>query len=147
DLKDYYLVSVADHIIMHPLGEIHLLGIASTGFYYKGLMDKLGIGAQYISIGKYKSAGESMTRKSPSEEDKEQTWDLITDFYQNFATAITGSKKIDESQLREVIDNKPIIIAQEAVDLQLVDQIAYYDEVGKIVASWQDLQGEYPLTE
>lgn len=145
DMNQYYLASVADRIVMHPIGEIQLQGIGGSQYYYKGLMDKLGVESQYERIGKYKSAVEPETRTNASEPEKEQTNALLKDLYSSMSKAITSSRKITEDQLKSIVDNKTMINPNDAKDLKLVDQIAYYDNIGKIAAELMNKNGKYPL--
>ncbi len=145
DMSQYYLATVADKIVMHPLGEIRLQGVGGVQYFYKGLMDKVGIESQYVKIGKYKSATEPETRTSASESEKEQTNALLKDFYSSMSKAITSSRKLTEDQLKSVVDNETMVNPTDAKDLKLVDQIAYYDEIGKISAELMGKKGKYPL--
>jgi protease-4 len=147
DTKDYYLATVADYIVMHPIGGLQLEGLASVHSYYKELLDKLGIEAQFEKIGKYKSAPEPLTRNSASQADKEQTYALLDDFYSSVSKAITENRKITEAELKSLIDNKLIIDATEAKDLKLVDQIAHYDEIPQIAAHLLKRERKFPLVD
>jgi protease-4 len=135
DMKQYYLASVADYIVMHPIGEIQLQGVGGTQYFFKGLMDKVGVEAQYERIGKYKSATEPLTRTNSSEEEKEQTNSLLKDFYNSMSKSISQSRGINEKQLKDIVDKKTLISSEDCKDLKLVDKIAHYDEIGKIVGN------------
>ncbi len=147
DLGNYYLATVADQIVMHPIGEIQLEGLGSVNYFYKGLLDKVGIEAQFQRAGKYKSAVEPLTRTSASEADKEQTGALLSDFYSDISGAITASRKINQADFLAIINNKMLINSQEAKDLKLVDQLGHYDEIGKIAAKFLNKEGKFPLTD
>lgn len=145
DMKQYYLASVADHIVMHPIGEIQLQGIGGTQYFFKGLMDKVGVEAQYEKIGKYKSAPEPFIRTNSSDADKEQTNEMLKDFYSSMSKNISQSRGISEKQLKEIIDNKTLINSDECKDLKLVDKIAHYDEMNKIVGDLLKKKPRYNL--
>ena len=55
---DYYIASVCDSIFLNPIGQVDIHGLSSTTMYFKNLMDKLGIEAQVVKVGTYKSAVE-----------------------------------------------------------------------------------------
>lgn len=145
DMSQYYLATVADKIVIHPVGEIRLQGVGGVQYFYKGLMDKIGIESQYARIGKYKSAVEPETRTSASEPEKEQTKALLKDFYSSMSKDISASRKLTEVQLKSIVDNKTMVNPVDAKDLKLVDQVAYYDEIGKIAAELMNKKGKYPL--
>jgi protease-4 len=54
----YYLASVADKVYINPKGIFDFKGFSSKITYLKGALDKLGIEAQIIKVGTYKSAVE-----------------------------------------------------------------------------------------
>ena len=53
-----YLVSLADRVCLPPAGGVQFLGIGAELTYYRGLFDKLGIRADMVHIGDYKTAAE-----------------------------------------------------------------------------------------
>lgn len=145
DMKQYYLASVADYIVMHPVGEVQLQGIGGTQYFFKGIMDKVGVEAQYEKIGKYKSATEPFTRTNSSDADKEQTTAMLNDFYSSMSKKISQSRGLSEKQLKEIIDNKTIINSDDCKDLKLVDKVAYYDEMNTIVGDLLKKRSRYNL--
>ena len=145
DIKDYYLASVADQIIMHPIGEIQLEGLAAVQYFYKDLLDKIGVQAQFEKAGKFKSATEPMTENKASSEEKEQLSAFLGDMYSEISDAICKSRKLTSEELKKLIDNKTIINSTEAKELKLVDQIDHYDNIGKIAAKMFNYTGKFPL--
>ena len=53
-------------VILFPAGQIVFNGMAVERFYFKGLLDKLGMKADFIHIGDFKSAGEPFYLAGPS---------------------------------------------------------------------------------
>ncbi len=147
DTKDYYLATVADHIVMHPIGGLQLEGLGSVHYFYKELLDKIGIEAQFEKAGKYKSAIEPLTRSKSSGPEKEQTYSLLNDFYSVVSGAITSSRGITAAELKSIIDNKILVDATEAKDLKLVDQIGHYDEIGRIAGQLLKEDRKFPLVD
>lgn len=66
--QQYRIASHADRIALAPLGHIRVNGLSSTGVYLSDLFKEIGIRAQGLKEGKYKSAVEMFTRNSPSPE-------------------------------------------------------------------------------
>ncbi len=145
DMKQYYLASVADYIVMHPIGDLQFQGIGSVHYFYKDLMDTIGIEAQYERIGKYKSAVEPMIQNKASDADKEQTNALLQDFYNNMSQAISTSRKISQVDIKGIVDHQTFVNSNDAKDLKLVDKIANYDEMGKIVANLMNKEEKLPI--
>ncbi len=72
-LQEYLTACVCDEIVITPTGDLPLSGLAGEAIYLKGLMDMVGLEADFISIGDYKSAAEPLTRTEPSEAEMDQT--------------------------------------------------------------------------
>jgi len=57
-----------DKVWLSPAGSVESIGIAAQSIYIKGLLDELKVQADFLSIGRYKSAAEMFTRRGPSDE-------------------------------------------------------------------------------
>ncbi len=68
DNASYYLLSACDEIAMAPVGMITIPGPAATPIHLKGMLDKLGVQADFIHVGAFKGAAEPLTRYEPSPE-------------------------------------------------------------------------------
>ena len=66
-MREYYLASAADAIVLHPAGELSLTGISQSVTFYKSAMDRIGVQADLVRIGAFKGAMEPfiMTEQSP----------------------------------------------------------------------------------
>jgi protease-4 len=129
DERDYYLTSIADEVILNPIGMMEMNGLGAQPMFYKGAFEKYGIGVQTVRVGNYKSAVEPYTRASLSPENRQQLETLIDGIWQNFVTTVASSRKISPNQIQAIADNQGLLSAQEAKSKGLIDQIAYWDEV------------------
>lgn len=127
-LKDYYLASVAEQVFLHPAGELQTFGLASTTMYYKGLVDKLGVGVEALHIDEYKSAHEPFTRVDPSEKDREQREAILDDTYAQVVHDIAQARGLSHAQVRALVDGAPYG-ADAAKQQKLVDEVVYRDQV------------------
>jgi len=57
-----------DRLWLSPAGDLETVGIAAQSVYVKGLLEELKVQADFLSIGRFKSAAETFTREGPSEE-------------------------------------------------------------------------------
>lgn len=128
-LRDYYLMSVADTLIMNPFGVLGLNGLASEGMYFGDAFEKYGIGVQTTRVGKYKSATEIFTNNKMSEPDREQIASLLNDIWDTLLAGIANSRQVDLARLIAESDREGFFTAEEAVALGLADEVAYFDEV------------------
>ncbi len=128
DSRDYLLAGACDRIFMSPGGTLMIPGVRAEMTYYKGLLDKLGIEFHILQMGKYKSAGEPFTRTEPSPAAREEMTGIVDDLYQNLVATIAKDRKLDEAQVRKLID-EGIFTASAAQKARLVDCVAYTDEI------------------
>lgn len=127
DTLDYYIMSACDRIVLAPLGELELLGLAMQHTSYKGLMDLLGIRATFLPIGRYKSAGEPFTRKNMSEANRQQWNQLLDDDYNRIVGAIATARNLPRTEVTRLID-RGLFSSQDALQAKLVDELAYPEE-------------------
>lgn len=131
DLKkpQYYLSSVADTIVLNPMGSVQINGFSSQPIFYTGALEKFGVGVQVTRVGKYKSAVEPFILKKLSLENRQQTQALLGGLWGDFLTTVGKSRKITPKQLQAIADNQGELMASEARQRRLVDKVAYLDEV------------------
>lgn len=60
-------------------------------FGLPGVLEKVGVEPQVQRIGKYKSAGDQLSRKEMSEANREMLTALLDDIYANFLQKISSS--------------------------------------------------------
>lgn len=127
--KAYYLASTADKIYMNPAGEMIFNGMASTITFFKGSLDKLGIEMEVFKVGKFKGAVEPFLLDKLSPENREQIDVYLSSLFNTYIDGIAKSRKMDAEQVRQIAEQMQIRSAQGAVDLKMIDQLAYQDEV------------------
>lgn len=127
--REYYLGSVADEIVINPLGALELNGLSSQTLFLSGALDKFGIGVQVTRVGKYKSAVEPFTQEKMSPENRQQTLQLLQNIWDEYLQTIAKSRKYTKQQLQAIVDNKGMLMANDALNSKLVDKVVYYDEV------------------
>ena len=129
DTRDYYLASAAETIYLNPFGEMDLPGMATTPTFFKGALDKYGVGVQVIRHGKYKSAVEPFLTDKMSPENREQTQKLLDDVWGQFLVDVGASRSQTREQLQTLVNDKGILTAEDAKAAGLVDEIAYLPDV------------------
>ncbi len=134
----YYLSSVADTVVLNPMGSLQLNGFSSQPIFYTGALEKFGIGVQVTRVGRYKSAVEPFLLKKLSLENRQQTQALLGSLWNEFITTVGKSRNITPRQLQAIADTQGELTALEARQRRLVDKVAYLDEV---VADLKKLTG------
>ncbi len=125
----YLLASAASKVYLNPKGDLELKGLSAELIFFKGALDKLGIEAQIIRVGNYKSAVEPFINTKMSDYNKEQVSMYVNDLYQTFLGEISQSRKISVENLHKMADTYQISNAEEALKAKLVDGLWYKDQV------------------
>ncbi len=129
--RSLYVCSQTDRIAMNPAGGLRYSGLSARYFYLGGLLEKLGVKADFVRIGAHKSASEQLTLKKPTDVAHEDHQDLLRQFESVFLNDIGGGRKIPLEDLRARLAKGPFV-ASEANAAGLVDVLAYDDEVGRV---------------
>lgn len=128
--KEYYIATACDRIYMPPPGEIFITGLSADVMFFRGSLDKLGIYPDLFQIGKYKSAGDTFTRKDMSDAHREYVNELLDDLFNRYVETIGIARGKTGAEVKTLIDNAPYN-AQQAKDAGLIDGAAYRDELDK----------------
>ncbi|MEL6903070.1 MAG: signal peptide peptidase SppA [Cyanobacteria bacterium J06606_4] len=127
--RDYYLTSVADNLVLAPVGLLEINGFRSETQFLGNALRKYGVGVQVLRAGRYKSAVEPFTRSESSPEEKQQTEALIGDLWNDFIQTVSGDREITAQQVQQLADEVGLIQPEQALDAGLVDRVGFYDEV------------------
>ena len=127
--KEYYLSSVANQIVVNPMGAMEMNGLSSQPMFLAGALQKYGIGVQIVRVGKFKGAVEPLILDKLSPENREQTQKLLDDIWGEWRRAVGKSRNIQPQKLQAIANNQPILEATAAQANGLVDKTAYQDQV------------------
>ncbi len=142
--QKYYLSSLADEVIVNPMGMIELNGLSSQQMFFKGALDKYGVGVQVIRVGDYKSAVEPYIRTNLSQANREQTKALLTDLWGKFLNTVADSRGLNADKLQKVVNQQGYLDPEEAKKIGLIDRVGYYDNVA---SKLREFTGETEETE
>ena len=122
----YYVASLADRVAIQPEGLLDLKGLRLEALFFKGTLDKLGVAAEVVRAGKYKSAGEPFVREDLSQEAREALDEMLDEFYGQLLNGLAEGRGGDAAHWRGVLDHGPFT-ASEAESHGLVDSVLYQD--------------------
>lgn len=125
----YYLASVADKVYINPKGIFEFAGMSSQITFFKGALDKLGIEAQIIKVGTYKSAVEPFFLDKMSDANRQQVTSYLGSLYNQFLTGVSASRKINKDSLYVMANELRVHYPADALKYKLVDGLKYKDEV------------------
>ena len=142
--REYYLSSLADEVIVNPMGTMELNGLSSRQMFFEGALEKYGIGVQVIRVGDYKSAVEPYLRADYSPENRQQTAALLGDLWGKFLDTVTDTRQLDPVELGKLVETKGYLEPAEAKQAGLIDRVGYFDNAA---TKLRQLTGETKASE
>lgn len=130
----YYLSSLADKIMLNPIGFLDWSGLASEPIFYKGLLEKVGVKMQVFKVGTYKSAVEPFINTSMSDANREQVTSFLTSIWNNMLKDVAQSRAMSVEQLNGLADSMTMLSDPTlSVKSGLVDTLCYISDVKRIL--------------
>lgn len=128
----YYIALAADVILAHPTTVTGSVGVVFVRPKVAGLMEKIGVGVEVSKSGKDKDIGSPFRATTPEEE---HIFQAMTDqLAKRFLDLVQTNRRLEPAQLAAVSTAR-VYLAEEAVNLKLVDRIGYMpDAVGEAKA-------------
>ena len=127
--REYVMASAADSVYMNPFGDLEMNGLYAEMMYQAEALNKLGVGVQVTRVGKYKSAVEPLLRNDMSPEERDQTQRLLSDLWQSILDTSAQPRPLAPQDFQTIANRQGFLFGEEAKTAQLVDYIAYEDEV------------------
>ena len=126
--REYALACQADKVYMSPEANLMVLGISAELSFMKDTLDKLGMEADFIHVGKYKSAPERMTRSEATEANREMIGAIVDDRYDVLLGMLSQGRGVSREQAQLWVDHG-LFDAQTALEGGLVDEALFFDDV------------------
>ncbi len=127
-IREYYLASFADKVFMFKGGDLFLRGLASEAIFLKNTLSKLGISAEMLHIGEYKTAANMFTEEGMTPYHREAIQTLLDDVFDSTLAEIAKNRNIDRKTIDAIFEESPY--ANKAyLDAKLIDKAIYEDEI------------------
>ena len=126
------LGSAATRLVMMPAGLLDFTGLYGEALYFKNMLDKIGLEADIIHCGEFKSAGEPFYRTGPSEAAEKQQNSLLDSMFEQILADIARSRRISPEAVRKLVDHG-VFHAKDALEAKLVDDLQYREDFIKSV--------------
>ncbi|MFQ5502277.1 MAG: signal peptide peptidase SppA [Phycisphaerae bacterium] len=126
------LGSAASRLVLVPAGEVAFTGLYGEALYFKNTLDKIGMEADILHCGDFKSAGEPFYRTGPSKEAEAQNNRLLDSIFDQMLAAIAKSRRLSEERVRELVDIG-VFSSKEALEAKLVDTLQYREDFVKSI--------------
>ncbi len=99
-------------------GDVDAVALSAQSIYMKRLLDRFSIQADFIAVGRYKSAAEPLLRDGPSEESRAELLEVLGGIRQSMLEDLSGEKP----EVMGSLEQGPFA-ALTARELKLVDQL------------------------
>ena len=130
----YYLATAFDEIYLLPSGDIGLTGIVYESMFLRGTLERLGVEPRMDHRKEYKNAMNTFTERAYTEAHREAMQKVMDSQFAQMVRGVAAGRGLAEAQVRGLFDRGPYLGA-EAVRADLVDAVAYRDEVYEKVAA------------
>lgn len=125
-----FAASIADKIWLNPQGILDLKGFAINSPYFADLLDEIGVEVLNFRSHKYKSAGNQFSESSMTQAERDVYDAILQTYFDEIVAQISKGRtgKIIGS-VEDAINNGPYYNPQDALDIGLIDGLAYQDEL------------------
>jgi protease-4 len=118
----YLLASACKKVVLNPLGDINLTGLAVRSPFIRGTLDKLEIEPDFPGIGDYKTARFLYTQKEFTPAHKEMMQWLLDSITRQMIDEIASGRGMDPEQVEQLVKGGPYI-GPDALRAKLVDEL------------------------
>ena len=125
----YYVALAADTIVAHPTSVTGSIGVIMLSLNAEGLLQKIGVTTSAFKSGERKDMGSPF--RAPTDDERKIFQGLIDGLYGQFLSHLVESRKLPLDTARTIADGR-VYTAQQALELKLIDQIGYMDDVLKL---------------
>jgi protease-4 len=126
--REYFVATACDRVFLQPTSPLDMSGFASYVLFLRGTLDKIGAYPDFLHIGDFKTAPNQYTEKTFTPAHREMAESLNRDLFEQFVQAVAAGRKKTPDDIRRLVDDGPFL-AEDAVRLGLVDDLAYDDQV------------------
>ena len=118
----YSLASGFDRVMMHPIGSLGLVGFHSEQIFAADALETLGVRADFVRSGPYKTLAEMATASEMSDEHREMLESLLDDRLTTLTEIVADSRGMSTGDVATLIDAPPFS-AEEAEAAGLIDTL------------------------
>ncbi|MEQ9460153.1 MAG: signal peptide peptidase SppA [Phycisphaeraceae bacterium] len=143
----YLIASHADIIALQSKGVLMLHGLHTEEMYLAGLLERMGIEADFMQVGRYKGADEALTRKAPTPFWDENMDGLLDDLYDQIIEHIATRRDLTAEQVEALMRDSWLLSDTQLVRRGAIDEITSRDMEAVIVKTfgnditWDDQLG------
>lgn len=134
---EYMMAAAADRVFFSPQTEWMALGLRAEPIFLAETLRRVGVEAEVVKVAPWKTAFDNLARAEISAAHREQLERLLDGWYEELVAAISKGRDTGEEQVRAAIDRAPLT-AEEAMELGLVDDAVYEDQLAKALGGVEE---------
>ncbi len=124
----YYLASAFERIYLQPSGCVGLTGVSLEQPFVRDTLDRVGVTPEVSRRHEYKSAPDAFLERGFAPAPKEAAERLVTSTSEQLLSGVATGRRLDKDHVARLVNRAPLL-AREARDAGLVDELAYRDQV------------------
>jgi len=136
DQRQYYLAAHAHQVLSHPMGGVLIEGLGRSRNYYKNALDKLGIKANLIRVGQFKSAGEPFVLNAPSQQALKAEAHVYDALWALYTSGVEKARNLPADSINQNMGKLPDALikvkgnaAQLALDWKWLDGLQTFESL------------------
>jgi protease IV len=133
DMAHYYVASAADRIVTPPGTMFEVLGLRLEAMFLKDALAQVGMQMDVVQISPYKTALNMFGESDMTPEQQAQMSWLLDDRFDEMTAAMANGRSLSQSAFQDLINRAPLF-AEEMLAANLVDAVAYEDELAYLLA-------------
>ncbi|KAL2338251.1 hypothetical protein Fmac_012697 [Flemingia macrophylla] len=126
--KEYYIACACEEIYAPPSAYFSLFGLTVQAQFVRGVLENIGIEPEFERIGKYKSVGDQLTRRTMSEDQHEMLTSLLDNIYTNWLDKVSSARGKKREDIENFI-NEGVYQVERLKEDGFISDIIYDDEV------------------
>lgn len=130
----YFLASAFERVTLQPSGLLDIRGLSITTPLLGRLLDEYGVRAEILTRHEFKGAAVPVTSKSLPGPIRANHARAVESMFEQLVAGISTGRDLTPSAVRTLIDTAPLV-AREARSNNLVDELAYWDQMSAISGS------------
>lgn len=132
---NYFIATAADSIFLNPVGMVDIHGLSAKTFFFKNLLDKIGVEVQVVKVGTYKSAVEPFILDGMSDANRLQQQHFLGRIWAAMSDSIATRRNVAPDSINAWADTFCFTRDTDFyVSQAIVDRLVYRREILDMLA-------------
>eukprot|EP01122_Echinamoeba_exundans_P013229 TRINITY_DN5737_c0_g1_i1.p1 TRINITY_DN5737_c0_g1~~TRINITY_DN5737_c0_g1_i1.p1 ORF type:complete len:716 (-),score=163.23 TRINITY_DN5737_c0_g1_i1:6-2153(-) len=127
-MRTYYLASAFRFIGMRPTGEVNLGGLKISTPFFRGLLEKLGVEAEFDQRGRYKGYVDQYASDKFSDGSRRSLSNVLAGIEEEMVNDIVKSRGFSEKDFQSLMQ-QGFFLSREAIQKRLINFVSHEDDM------------------